>query len=75
MGSALEPACELLCALELMPEPRRTGDSAVVRRRLRSEELPEDGVSVRGGGREGRASGEVDEGESMCEGAVEVWVG
>lgn len=75
MGSAPGPACELLCALPLMPDPRRMGDSAVVRRRLRSEELPEDGVSVRGGGREGRANGEADDGESIFEAAVEVWVG
>jgi hypothetical protein len=73
MGSALEPACELLGAL--MPEPRRMGDSAVVRRLLRSELLPDDGVSVRGGGREGRANGDEGEGASMFEGAVEVCVG
>lgn len=72
MGSALEPGCELLCTL--MAEGRRMGDSAVVRRLLRSALLLEDGVSVRGGGREGRANGEDDDGESML-GAVAVWVG
>jgi hypothetical protein len=51
------------------------GDSAVVRRRLRSEELAEEGVSVRGGDREGRTNGEADAAESIFEGAVEVWVG
>jgi hypothetical protein len=72
MGSELEPACELLCILTL--DGRRMGDSAVVRRLLRSELLPEDGVSARGGGCEGRANGEDDDGGSMF-GSVEVWVG
>ena len=71
IGSELEPSCELLRALIL--EGRRIGDSAVVRRLLRSELLPEDDVSVRGGGREGKANGE-DEDEGFMLGAVEVWV-
>jgi hypothetical protein len=56
-----------------MLDGRRMGDSAVVRRRLRSELVAEDGVSV-GDGREGRANGEGDAVGSMV-GAVEVWVG
>lgn len=72
MGSELEPACELLCILML--DGRRMGDSAVVRRLLRSELLPEEGVSVRGGGRDGRANGDDGEGGSIL-GSVEVWVG
>lgn len=76
MGWTLEPACELLRIRR--DDGRRVGGSAVVRRLLRSELLPEDGESVRagGGGREGRASkaDEVDASEPavMVLGAVDV---
>lgn len=75
IGSVLEPAWALLWTRML--EGRRMGVSAVVRRLLRSELLAEDDVSVRGGGREGRAKGGDDEGGSggAMLGAVEVWVG
>ncbi len=55
MGVALEPACELLRALRV--EGRRRGDSAAVRRLLRSTLLAEDEVSTgkAKGGREGKA--------------------
>lgn len=90
MGSALGPGRALLLGAR-KPTPLRAGSSAAVRRRLRSALLADEGVSVRGGGREDRASAgddaEEEEAEeednngapgpvsAVLEGAVEACVG
>ena len=69
MGSVLVPACEPLRMRML--EGRRKGDSAVVRRLLRSELLVEDVVSVGGWA----IIEDDDEGVLYALGSVKLWFG
>lgn len=69
MGSVLVPACEP--PRMRMLEGRRKGDSAVVRRLLRSELLAEDVVSVGGCG----YMEDDDEGRRYELGSVKLWFG